>query len=420
MTATDPRGNQITITGTGGLGFFGSVTDSDGKTSGWAAMCDSGDCVGCSKGQEKCDGICTDTNTSNTNCGACGKTCASDEFCNNGVCGCSSGYKCGTSCVDRYTDPNNCGACGFACASGKCSKGECECFANQTKCGTICIDTAELLDDFNNCGVCGNVCLSNQTCSKGTCINGMQGTNDTNLTIVNDTDNLNGTHTWFFSDETNFTTSNLTGSQGTPGINGTQWTNTGSTQGCSSTYVCGEWNSCMTNGTQTRKCNASNTCDTTIKVKTEMQRCDYGCLFDNPKCAEGSVCLDNQCITRECETDSDCIANDSCTNASCSSYKCEYDRQSGCSTDGSCVSVGTIQIVNATSSYCSSEGIWIPQIKENEICQNNYTCLSNQCSNGICTNPSNPVNGTPGILDGLMNFLLSIWNTIAGFFGFNT
>jgi hypothetical protein len=55
---------------------------------------------------------------------------------------------------------------------------------------------------------------------------GADGADGANLTMSNITNNLDGTYTWFFSDGTNFTTSNLTGPQGIqgpqgiPGVNG--------------------------------------------------------------------------------------------------------------------------------------------------------------------------------------------------------
>ena len=388
ISGTDPRGKQITITGTGGLGFFGKVVDSDGESLGWAAMCDGGDCLGCSQGQDKCDGVCTDLNTSKANCGECGNVCAQDEFCNNGVCACSSGFKCGTQCVDMYSDPKNCGGCGFACLSGKCSNGNCECTVDQVKCGTSCLGPADMLDDSNNCGGCGSVCLSDQLCSNGTCMNLTQITNGTQ--IINWTQGL------------------VTG--GTGGTSGTG--------GCYLSYNCSNWTACVLNGTQARNCSYSNTCDTTVRIKKEVQRCNYGCLFDNPKCNKGSICLDNQCIIRECENDSDCVANDSCTSASCSAYKCEYERQSGCSADGSCVPVGTAQVINESHSYCSSDGIWLPQSDKGDACEQNYACLSNNCSEGKCVNAGQvgPV-GNTSIFDGIMKFLSGLWKAITGIFG---
>jgi len=51
-------------------------------------------------------------------------------------------------------------------------------------------------------------------------LNGMDGVNGTSLTMLSITNNFDGTFTWYFSDGTNFTTSNLTGQQGTQGIQG--------------------------------------------------------------------------------------------------------------------------------------------------------------------------------------------------------
>jgi len=62
--------------------------------------------------------------TSNTNCGGCGRACAAGQTCAAGACISGS---CGTgltlcaagSCRDLTSDPANCGACGRACTAGQ-------------------------------------------------------------------------------------------------------------------------------------------------------------------------------------------------------------------------------------------------------------------------------------------------------------
>lgn len=87
-------------------------------------------CRGCASpcnGGQFCNGLCTDTNTSPFNCGACGNQCPAGVGCVNGVCGCSPGYtNCPSGCKDTSSDPSNCGTCGNVCSCQQiCQNGAC-------------------------------------------------------------------------------------------------------------------------------------------------------------------------------------------------------------------------------------------------------------------------------------------------------
>lgn len=80
----------------------------------------------------ECSGFCVDLANDKKNCGACGKTCLSDELCRNGTCvkenpQCPHGQvACATGCADLLTDDKNCGSCDLACQpSETCQKGKC-------------------------------------------------------------------------------------------------------------------------------------------------------------------------------------------------------------------------------------------------------------------------------------------------------
>lgn len=90
---------------------------------------------------------CTDPARDSANCGGCGKVCASNSYCEAGMClvamsggttptpggstvtcpttsrACDSPN--GPYCADVYNDPKNCGACNVVCASGKCMNAKC-------------------------------------------------------------------------------------------------------------------------------------------------------------------------------------------------------------------------------------------------------------------------------------------------------
>jgi hypothetical protein len=89
----------------------------------------------CNAQDDDCDGKVDETfnlQSDATNCGACGKACATGESC------------CGGRCANTQNDVNNCGGCARGCASG----------ARPGCCSGSCVD---LLGD-DNCGSCGHAC----------------------------------------------------------------------------------------------------------------------------------------------------------------------------------------------------------------------------------------------------------------------
>ena len=95
----------------------------------------------CGRNQTLCGTSCTDMATDTENCGDCGRTCATGDFCVHGRCGEASGIPrasvitpcapgellCGSTCVAFMRDSLNCGSCSAACAPGHtCRSGVCE------------------------------------------------------------------------------------------------------------------------------------------------------------------------------------------------------------------------------------------------------------------------------------------------------
>jgi hypothetical protein len=108
----------------------------------------------CLAGYGDCDGLAANgcevnLNTSASNCGACGRTCATPA---NAVATCTSGM-CGFACLAGY------GNCDGSAANG------CE---------------ANLNTDASNCGTCGTVCSAGYACVTGMC----RPTNDTRATAT--------------------------------------------------------------------------------------------------------------------------------------------------------------------------------------------------------------------------------------------
>jgi hypothetical protein len=104
---------------------------------------------GCGTGQIKCNGECT--NIDNTNCGACGVTCESDESCVDGTCTCQ-GPQC--NCKEGTTVCDS-----FSAAPELCSPG-CFC-AERAQGGSVCFG-------ISVCNVVEEACTGNDTeCGSG-------------------------------------------------------------------------------------------------------------------------------------------------------------------------------------------------------------------------------------------------------------
>ncbi|MBL8682319.1 MAG: hypothetical protein JNK05_24335 [Myxococcales bacterium] len=164
-----------------------------------SATCSGGTCAlgMCDPNRGNCDGIAsngceTDTNTSLTHCGACGRGCSvanATSACVSGSCGvgsCNGGFgNCNAmpsdGCeVNLTNNVLHCGACGRQCvfnnATGSCSGGSCvitACNARFGDCDRSGDNGCEQpLNTLVHCGGCGVGCnLPNATsdCSTGTC-----------------------------------------------------------------------------------------------------------------------------------------------------------------------------------------------------------------------------------------------------------
>ncbi len=93
-----------------GLNSFGSSGGGGGG----------GSCA--SLGFTDCSGTCTDTQTNEASCGACGVSCSAGEVCSGGTCAltCQAGLNnCSGVCSNLQKDEENCGGCGVTCNAGE-------------------------------------------------------------------------------------------------------------------------------------------------------------------------------------------------------------------------------------------------------------------------------------------------------------
>ncbi len=349
-----------------------------------AATCASGTCAlgACAPNFANCDtnpndGCEAALQSDRNNCGACGRQCASGEVCSLGVCTvqCQSGQSnCSGSCVNTATDRANCGTCGNACAAGRiCQGGSCilSCPAGQTACGTSCVNTQT---DSANCNSCGNLCTGGRVCSSGMC------TCPSGQTLCGGT---------CFDLQTSGTHCGMCNRACTSG----QVCSAGS---CVSTCQTGTVNcsgSCVNTLTSTANCgpvqpstcgmactlaNAVNTCSGGTcgfsSCNTGFANCDMsvmsGCETNITSSATNCNGCNNNCNTLPGVSSASCVSS-ACANLVCISGRadCNSNTGDGCET--------TLSNDTANCGACNNDCNDLPQVATS-------TCSSSTCSVSTC------------------------------------
>lgn len=187
---------------------------------------------------------------------------------------------------------------------------------------------------------------------------------------------------------------------------------------CSSNLQCDDGNLCNI-----------NKCEGSPKVCTHTPK---NCDDNNPatidECAQGeckhsqtTVCKngDNYCPTGCNEgTDTDCPKMDRCSNSKadcedgnpCTTDLCEgnpktcgHTREAGCSFGNQCLSYGARETMSGVPQYCNKLGSWDNQKALNSLCDENYECTTNTCSQGKCMEPAKE----PGIIEKIITWILT-------------
>ncbi|MBT6774611.1 hypothetical protein HOA91_04530 [Candidatus Woesearchaeota archaeon] len=78
---------------------------------------------------------------------------------------------------------------------------------------------------------------------------------------------------------------------------------------------------------------------------------------------------------------------------------------SGCESDGKCLPFGTRKVVKGTDSFCDLEERWAAQSSLDASCQNDYECLTNECSNGVCSDLAKELEETQNLLQEVLDYV---------------
>ena len=167
------------------LGTANACAACDDSCGGSSPVCSAHSCVSVCPytSPDTCDGMCTDKQTDDENCGSCGNVCAGDGgntrgACVAGVCesSCKGGFNlCGGSCVAE-DDVNACGASCKACptpplSTASCVSGRCEsgCNAGAHACGGACVDDRAVATCGSSCTACPTLPNATSTCDGTSC-----------------------------------------------------------------------------------------------------------------------------------------------------------------------------------------------------------------------------------------------------------
>ncbi|MBW3001996.1 hypothetical protein KY338_02420 [Candidatus Woesearchaeota archaeon] len=88
----------------------------------------------------------------------------------------------------------------------------------------------------------------------------------------------------------------------------------------------------------------------------------------------------------------------------------------GCRKNGACMQIGIRFLEGDAPVYCDIDHAFKPQKQNSEVCMNNYECLSNTCSDGVCQSMGEQIKGIQkelaeqkGILEKIMGFFKRIF-----------
>ncbi len=157
---------------------------------------------------------------------------------------------------------------------------------------------------------------------------------------------------------------------------------------------------CINNKCATAECKEDKDCNS--KDPCTLEKCSSGrCEKTNiTECKGNDSCCPAACSytndadckkeevfsTPECNADTECNDNNSCTSDKCSSTKCLHETAKGCDFKGTCYNLSE----RIDKVYCTGSGMQ-PQKENKSPCSNNYECAEDICTDNVCGTESNKV-----------------------------
>src|SRR3989338_6395927 len=140
--------------------------------------------------------------------------------------------------------------------------------------------------------------------------------------------------------------------------------------------------------------------------------CSY-CIYGEPCTCPTTKCINNQCVetvgTTPAPTCYDGVWNDGETGLDCGgpckSCTREISCDNGCLKNEKCLPFGTRLVDEGNGLYCDTDSSFRNQKQENEACQNNYECVTNTCSSGVCTDINKQLAEQKSLLKKIVDWL---------------
>ncbi|MFC1697072.1 hypothetical protein ACFL1H_01960 [Nanoarchaeota archaeon] len=144
----------------------------------------------------------------------------------------------------------------------------------------------------------------------------------------------------------------------------------------------------------------------------------FGNISRTPSCNDNIKNLNEEGVDcggfcKPCEdikvpTCTDGILNDGETGVDCGGpcKSCEITTCNGCLKGDKCLPFGTRLIEDNSPNYCDISGVLNKQNINDVQCQNNYECVSNQCSDGVCTSLSGEIRETKNLILKLLELIM--------------
>ena len=119
--------------------------------------------------------------------------------------------------------------------------------------------------------------------------------------------------------------------------------------------------------------------------------------------------IDTDCPQLEkdnCNSNKDCEDNNPCSTDLCEGNPkgCNHVPKNGCSFGNQCVDYGSRETMGDIPQYCNKFGKWDNQKLINSLCDENYECVTNTCSQGKCIEPAKE----PTIFEKIFDWILRI------------